>query len=382
MNLPKNQDILIIGGGVIGLSLARALRKRGAGSITVLERAGAPGTEASFAAAGMLTPQSETDEADDFFRFCTESNRLYPQFSEELFAETGVDIELETSGTLYLALTENDSEEIGARFHWQQRARLDVEHLTAEEARRIEPFISPDVREALFFPHDRQVDNRKLIDALKKFAEENEIKVFSDIEVVNLLTENGRAIGAETSGSEKLSAGKTVLATGAWTSLVKLDRRPLPLVQIEPVRGQMISFKTAKRLFSKVIYSPRGYLVPRLDGRILSGATIETVGFDKSVTAEGIDFVHQNALEIAPMLANLEISEKWAGLRPAAGDRFPVLGEFPGIENLYAATAHYRNGILLAPKTSQILADKITGTSQSEFLEVFSPRRFAAARGF
>jgi glycine oxidase len=144
----------------------------------------------------------------------------------------------------------------------------------------------------------------------------------------------------------------------------------------------MISFKTAKRLFSKVIYSPRGYLVPRLDGRILSGATIETVGFDKSVTAEGIDFVHQNALEIAPMLANLEISEKWAGLRPAAGDRFPVLGEFPGIENLYAATAHYRNGILLAPKTSQILADKITGTSQSEFLEVFSPRRFAAARGF
>jgi glycine oxidase len=382
MNLSKKSDILIIGGGVIGLALARALRKRGGGEITILERGAETGTEASYAAAGMLAPQSETNQSDEFFRFCAESLGLYRQFSAELFNETGVDIELETSGTLYLAFTEKDSEEILARFRWQKKAGLSVEHLSAEEARKTEPFVSPDVREALYFPNDWQVDNRKLMTALQKFARENEIEIFSNAEVVNLLTENGKVIGAETK-TKKFYAGKIVLAAGAWTSLVKIDHSALPLVKIEPVRGQMISFKTAKRLFSKVIYSPRGYLVPRRDGRILAGATVETVGFDKSVTEEGIDFVLGNALEIAPTLANLQIFEKWAGLRPAAGDYFPVLGEFPEIKNLFVATAHYRNGILLAPKTSEILADKITGTSRSEVPEVFSPRRFAAAtRGF
>lgn len=381
MNLSKKSDILIIGGGVIGLSLARALRKRGAGKITILERGSEPGKEASDAAAGMLATQSETDQADEFFRFCTDSRRLYPQFAEELFEETGVDIELETAGTLYLAFTEKDSHEIHARFEWQKRAGLSVEYLSAEEARRAEPFVSPDVREGLFFPNDWQVDNRKLIHALRKYAAENEIEILTGCDVKNLLTENNQVTGAETE-AENFFAGKIVLATGAWTSFVKLDHYALPLVKVEPVRGQMLSFKTAKRLFSKVIYSPRGYLVPRLDGRILAGATVEAVGFDKSVTEAGINFVWENALEIAPSLANLEIYEKWAGLRPVCGDSLPILGEFPEIENLFIATAHYRNGILLAPKTSEILADKITEAFASEYLEAFSPHRFAAAKSF
>ena len=151
---------------------------------------------------------------------------------------------------------------------------------------------------------------------------------------------------------------------------------------VKPIRGQIMSFRTAKRLFEKVIYSPRGYLVPRLDGRILAGATVEDVGFDKSVTTGGTDFLRENALEIAPCLVNLEPGESWAGLRPFAADGLPILGAFPEIENLFIAAAHYRNGILLAPKTAEIIANAIWGNTESKYLKIFSPRRFQTAKAF
>ncbi len=376
MNLSKNSEILIVGGGVIGLAIARELRKRGADRITILER-GAVGREASHAAAGMLAPQAETDEADDFFHLCDESNKLYPQFAEEILAETGISIELDRRGTLYLALTDEDVRQIRHRFAWQRRAGLSVEHLSADEARKLEPFISPDVREALFFPNDWQVENRKLLAALEKYAKSNNIKIVENSEIKSLLIENDKIVGAETVG-EKFAAEILVLATGAWTSLIKADGLRMPFVK--PIRGQITSYQTAKRLFGTVIYSPRGYLVPRRDGRILAGATVEDAGFDKSVTADGVDFLRENALEIAPSLVNLEPSESWAGLRPRAADGLPVLGAFPEIENLFIATAHYRNGILLAPQTAKILADATVGDAESKYLKIFSPRRFQAAK--
>ena len=157
-----NSDILIIGGGVIGLATARALRKKGVSRITILER-GAIGQEASHAAAGMLAPNAETEKLDDFFRLCNESNKLYPEFAAELQDETHIDIELDRQGTLYIALNDDDSAEIGRRFEWQRGAGLTVEHLTARETRTMEPFVAPDVRESLFFPNDWQVENRKLL---------------------------------------------------------------------------------------------------------------------------------------------------------------------------------------------------------------------------
>ncbi len=369
----KTSDVLIIGGGVIGLATARALHKKGVSNITILER-GAVGKEASHAAAGMLAPNAETEKADDFFRFCSESNELYPAFAAELFDETGVDIELDRQGTLYLALTETDSAEIGKRFEWQKQAGLTVERLSARETRSLEPFVSPDVRESLFFPDDCQVENRELLHALEKYAELNGIEIRENTEIENLLIENGKVTGAE-SGTEKFFAGKVILAAGAWTSLIKAENLLLP--QVKPVRGQMIEFHTAKRLFQKVIYSPRGYLVPRAGGRVLAGATVEDVGFDKNVTDAGIEFLRENTLEIAPSLVNLEIAEKWAGLRPFAADGLPILGSFPQMENLILATAHYRNGILLAPLTARILAENIVENKASDYLEIFSPRRFA-----
>jgi len=373
MSLTQKQEILIIGGGVIGLSLARELHKKGFRQITIFER-GLIGKEASFAAAGILAPQAETEKQDDFFHLCSESLKLYPQFAEELFEQTDVDIELDRNGTLYLAFTDEDAKEIRRRFEWQKQVGLQVEYLHAEDARRIEPFISPDVREALFFPNDWQVENRKLLHALQKYAELNNIEIREKTEIKNLLIENEKVVGAETA-AEKFYAEKVVLATGAWMSLIKLGDSALPF-EVKPIRGQMISFHTAKRLFSKVIYSPRGYLVPRFDGRILAGATVEDAGFDKSVNQSGIDFLRKHALEIAPGLVNLEIQDAWAGLRPFAADGLPILGELPEIKNLFIGAAHYRNGILLTPITARILADKITEDKDSEYLRIFSPQRF------
>lgn len=376
MNLSKTREVLIVGGGIIGLAIARELHKKGVSKITIAER-GELGKEASFAAAGMLAPNAETEKKDDFFRFCDESNKLYPNFARGLYDETAIDIELEQSGTIYAAFTDRDVQEIRRRYEWQKNADLAVEFLSAEAVRKLEPFISPDVREALFFPNDWQVENRKILTALRKYAETNQIEIVENAEIKNLLIENEKVGGAETADG-KFYAETVVLATGAWTSLIKAENFRLP--SVKPIRGQIVSYQTAKRLFQRVIYSPRGYLVPRLSGRILVGATVEDAGFDKGVTAAGTEFLMETALEIAPSLVNLNVAEKWAGLRPFAADGLPVLGAFPEIENLFIATAHYRNGILLAPKTAEILAGKIADGDESEYLKAFSPRRLNTAK--
>ena len=367
----KKTDILIIGGGIIGLSLARQLHKKGFKRITILEK-GATGREASYAAAGMLAVQAETDQPDAFFEFCHNSNKLYPQFSEELRDETGVDIELDKEGTLYLAFNKADESELRRRYEWQKKARLAVEKLSAIETHKLEPFVSPDILGSLYFPDDWQVENRQLLHALEKYAGLNEIEIRENAEVKNLLIANNKIVGAETE-REKFPAERVVLATGAWTSLIKGAEFSSPL--IKPIRGQIIVLHTAKRLFRKVIYSPHGYLVPRRDGRILVGATIEDAGFDKALSAGATAVLRETAEEIAPNLVNLKIHDQWVGLRPFAADGLPVVGEFAGVENLHIATAHYRNGILLAPITAKILADKIADGKHSEYFDKFSPHR-------
>ncbi len=371
-------SILIIGGGVIGLALAREFHKKGFKEITILEK-GLIGQEASFAAAGMLAPQAETNNADAFFNFCNESNKMYPNFAEELSDATSIDIELDRNGTLYLAFTERDTQEIRKRFEWQKDAGLEVELLSARETHKLEPFVSPDSLESLFFPNDWQVENRKLLIALKKYAELNDIQIIEQTEVTNLIFENEKIKGIQTESGKLFSADLVVLATGAWTSLIKHDEGILQMPKVKPIRGQMISFHTAKRLFTKVIYSRRGYIVPRKMGKILAGATVEDIGFENKTTDEGIEMVRENAIEISPSLANLPIDEKWSGLRPFANDGLPILGEIPNTENLFTATAHYRNGILLAPITAKVLVEKIVNKKDSEFLDKFGIKRFNSA---
>lgn len=358
------------------MTLARELKKRGVAAVAILEKNSATGAEASHAAAGLLSPQAEANENDDFLQFCLASGRLYPEFARQLYDETGIDVEFDSNGTIYLSFSEEDSQALHKRFEWQRNAGLSVERLSAVDTHKMEPFVSPEIRESLFFPNDRQVENRKLLLALERSAEFNGVSIVKNANVLSLPAAGGRVTAIETD-TEKFSAGTVVLATGAWTSLIKMGRAELPALKVAPRRGQMIGFRTAKRLFTRVVYSRRGYLVPRNDGRILAGATVEDAGFEKKVTRAGVDFVWNNSVEIAPSLERLDIQDKWSGLRPFAADALPVLGKVPGAENLFVATAHFRNGILLAPKTAEVMAENILSGQESLFIQTFNAARMA-----
>lgn len=372
----NSSNVLIIGGGVIGLSIARELHKGGVRRITIVER-GRVGNEASYAAAGMLAPNAEATSADEFFRFCRDSCGLFPVLADELFEETGIAIELDRSGTLYAAFTEEDSAELEEKHRWQLEAGMNVKRLSAAETLDAEPHISYEVRESLLYPDDWQVENRRMLDALREYASRNGIEILENVEAKQLVTENGRVLGAATE-TERLTANKTVLATGAWTSFIKIGNGRMPF-DVKPIRGQMISYRMTERRFNRVVCTPRGYLVPRADGRVLVGATVEDAGFDKAVTDEGVEGLRLAGTEIAPCLAGLEIDEKWSGLRPFAADGLPVLGAITGLEDVLIATAHYRNGILLSPLTAKVIAVMITRSESSELFEVFGAGRFERA---
>ena len=367
----ETADAIIVGGGVIGLTIARALRKRGVRDVMLIER-GQMHTEASWAAGGLLAPQIEADRTDDFFRLACASRDLYPDFARAMNEESGTDVELDTTGTLYLAFTSQAESEFRHRYDWQANAGFAIEWLNADKARALEPGISDAVRCALRFPNDIQVENRKLVRALTIANERLGVRLVSGRKVSELCVAQEQVCGVDTSIG-RVSAPVVVLAAGAWTSLIEST---LPEIEIEPVRGQMLCFEARPPLAHHVIYSSRGYLIPRRDGRILVGSTNERVGFDKNVTTEGMDKIRSMAVEIAPAVAHLPLIDSWSGLRPRAADDLPVLGSWAGIEGLFYATGHYRNGILLAPITGELIAKSIVEGVTSPMLAAFSPGRF------
>lgn len=373
-------DVVIIGGGVIGLSIARELALRGMRDVTVIER-GEFGKEASWAAGGILAPQVEADRPDEFFKLACASRDLYPAFARALQDETGIDVQFEQTGTLYLGFTEDDEHEMRRRFDWQTRAGLRVEWLGGEDARRLEANISPNVRCALRFPDDWQVENRRLTEALLASNRNLGVQLIANCEVRSVRIEGGRVTGIE-SAEASIDAATVVIAAGAWTSEIKTSATNSSPLQIEPVRGQMLCFKTEPAFARHVIYSSRGYLVPRHDGRLLAGSTSEQVGFDKRVTDEGTAAIKSMAFEIAPELESVAIVDSWAGFRPHAPDDLPVIGPAADTEGLFYATGHYRNGILLAPITAEIIAEAVTRRRFRAIAEAFLPARFATAMGF
>ncbi|HEY0322689.1 MAG TPA: glycine oxidase ThiO [Pyrinomonadaceae bacterium] len=370
----ETADAVVVGGGVVGLAIARALARAHFGRIVLIER-GQLGAEASHAAGGMLAAQAECDGADAFLELACASRDLYTGFAEALLDETGINIELERTGTLYLAFTERDELEIAHRYSWQSSAGLSVQRLTVDEARELEPCVSPEALSALRFPLDWQVENRRLVAALATAAENMGVQLLTCTNVESLLMERGHIKGVETAQGRIYSA-VVVVASGAWASSLLTAEMSEPVIRIEPVRGQMLCFDARSAFARHVIYSPRGYLVPRMDGRLLAGSTTEHAGFDKRVTATGASTILTHAMEIAPALGELTLVDAWSGLRPRAVDDLPVLGESAQTRGLFYAVGHYRNGILLAPITGELIAAEITSGIASPLMTAFTPERF------
>jgi glycine oxidase len=375
----QTADVVIIGGGIIGLTIARALARRGVRDVWLVERSSL-GAEASFAAGGILAPQAEANARDEFFELACRSRDLYPEFAAALLEETGVDVELDSTGTLYVAFTEGDFEDIEKRYEWQSKAGLALEKFSPAQARELEPCIAESVRGALRFPRDVQVENRRLLNALVNSVNKLGVTISTETNVESIKierrrsNERGRITGVVTSRGV-VSCQTVIVAAGTWSSTIEGACAP----KIEPVRGQMICFDAKPQLTRHVIYSPRGYLVPRHDGRLLAGSTSENAGFTKQVTAGGLHHILTNAHEISPKISTLPIVDTWSGLRPRAADGLPVLGPCDEIDGLFYATGHYRNGILLAPVTGELIAEAVADGRISPLLAAFSPNRFDLA---
>jgi glycine oxidase len=364
---------VIVGGGVIGLAVARELAHAGA-AVTLIER-GTPGAEASSAAAGMLSPLAEAAEPGPFLDLLLTARMEYPAFCAALRDETGIDAGYRDEGTLLLALRDADEEELEARFRWQTEMGLGVERLSAGEARRLEPAITPEVRWALRFPGDHQVENRQLARALWAAAAAAGVAFRIGAEATRLVRGAGGVASVGLSDGDSVAAGSVVLAGGSWAGRLEGLPRPLP---VHPVHGQLLALEALPPPVRHVVDSPRCYLVPRADGRLIVGATVERRGYRKSVTPRGVLQLLNGALEIAPGLGELAIAETWSGLRPGTPDGLPILGRDPELPNLLYATGHFRNGILLAPATGRLIRELLVGGSPSTDLTPYSIERFAA----
>jgi glycine oxidase len=368
-------DVIVLGGGITGLAAARTLAASGA-RVLVVERRRV-GAEASAAAAGMLAPQSgvAAEEGLPLLELALRARDHHLRLAPALEAETGISVELSRLGLIAVAFSEEDERELDRNLERQRSLGLDVISLGPEELREAEPNVSPGVRRALYFPGDRHLDNVRLTRALAASAVSRGASIVSGRPVTGLLAEQGRVAGVR-AGSDVIRAPLVVNAMGAWAGLLAGDPLPPP---VEPVRGQIVAFELAPALLRHAILSARGYLVPRADGRLLAGSTVERAGFDKSVTAVGLKGILDSALEIAPALADVPVIDSWAGLRPGTPDDLPIIGS-GALPGLFHAAGLYRNGILLGPLVGEIVACLALGKPVDVDLGAFSLGRFAPGR--
>lgn len=368
-----NGDAVIVGGGIVGLSAARALAAAGARTV-VVERSHV-GAEASTAAAGMIAPQAEAGEDSPLLALALKARDRHLSLALELQAATGISVDLAGRGLIELAFDAGDLAHLEARRDWQRRRGLDVDMLGAAEVRQAEPNVNDAVIGGLYVPGDRCVDNVRLVRALAAAAVTAGASIVTGRPVTGLLIDNGAVAGVR-AGAETFRAPVVVNAMGAWAALLEGDPLPPP---VEPVRGHIVCFDMAPPLLRHVVCSPRGYIVPRADGRNLAGSTMERAGFDKTVTAAGLARVIAIALEIAPVLGDVRVADTWAGLRPGTPDGLPVIG--PGaLPGLFHATGLYRNGILLGPLVGEIVAGLVRGDAPPVDLAPFSVMRFAGGQ--
>jgi len=371
-------DVAIIGGGVIGSSIAFELAAEKL-NVVLLDRE-EPGRGASWAAAGMLSPGPDSPDALPLVPLAKESLQLYRKFVAAIEEASGLHTHFASDGALQLFPGPQGEAERDKMVAELRALDIAIEPVSLNDARGMENAIGPEVRAAAWLPEEATVEPRLLMDALLAALRHHEVEIRSGCHVTSLLRQTSRCTGL-VAGGEEIAASFVVLAAGCYSSNLAPENsiendwlsRCAPT---HPVRGQMLALHSDKVNLRRVLRSERGYLVPRLGGRIVAGSTLEEVGFDKRVTAGGMRKILDAAIELAPNLAGAEIVETWAGLRPATPDNLPILGP-ADIENLFIATGHYRNGILLAPVTAKLARDWILTKSMSAAAAIFSPLRFA-----
>jgi glycine oxidase len=366
--------VAIIGGGVIGLAIGWRLAAAGR-AVTVFERDEA-GRGASWAAAGMLAAGVETEPGElDLLALNRRSQELWPGFAAELEDAAGMGIGLRCEGTLVVALNRDDAAQLRFNYDFQRQHGIALEWLSAAAAHAREPHLHPNLAAAVFSPADHQVDNRLLVEALKRAfrAAGGRLLEHRAVEAVDVAA--GRAVGVRAAG-ERHPADTVVLAAGAWSSQISGVPRHLP---VRPVKGQMLALKmdSSAPLLRHVVWAPKAYLVPRTDGRLVVGGTTEERGFDARLTAGGILALLEGAWRVVPGIEELPIDEMWVGFRPGSRDDAPMLGP-SGIANLVVATGHHRNGILLTPVTADLLARYVLGGELDPVARPFAVGRFAA----
>lgn len=343
--------VIVIGGGIMGTATALGLRDRGA-DVTVLERS-VLGAEASSAAAGILGGQVEAHDDHDLRAF-VKARDGYAEFVKALESRTGVSVGHRVCGIVKLV---NDEARAQKQCALHLSLGLRAELLLGPRVREIEPQISDDRRVALYFPDDAQVEPDRLLRALGAAVSASGVRVRSGAHVTGLVLEGDVCRGVSL-GAETLRADAVVLAAGSWASLV--PGVPLDLPRVTPARGQIVALEERPVRMKRIVFHEGGYVVPRGDGRVLCGSTVEHVGYEKAVTAKGLVDILSTACSAVPSLSSATLAGTWSNFRPFVRDGAPLVGAC-AIPGLFLATGHYRNGILLAPETAKAVVSAILG---------------------
>ena len=372
----RSADVIVCGAGVIGCAIARELAGSGA-RVTLLDRH-RPGAEASGAAAGLLTAQADRASDSPFARLCHASGALYPELARSLFDETGIDVHLSRCGSVRVAAPGGtDAEEMTELAGWQKAAGWRVERIAAREMAELSGgALAPEFTDALHFPEEAVVDNRELVRALRTSAERRGARILPGRAVRSILLGPDGSCGGVRTPEGDISGGAVVDAAGAWADL---DPAALPFpIPVRPVRGQIVEVAEDAGGIPRVLMRAGFYVAPREHGRILLGSTAEEAGFDKRVTVEGVRDLTAQGVTLVPRFSRARFVDAWAGLRPAAPDGLPILGETP-VRGFYLAAAHFRNGLLLAPATAGAVADLVAGRPARFDIGPYSVGRFGAA---
>lgn len=363
-------DCLIVGGGVVGLSAAYELAMGGR-TVRLLER-GKTGREASWAGAGILPPGAWFSDHLALEQLAHLSQPRQREWSLRLREATGVDDELETSGALYTITDENEARLVAKFARWRAQG-VESRRLSQKEVAEIAPGFVVD--EAFFLPDEMQLRNPRRLEALRLACLRLGVDVVTEAAVERFEQDDDRLLAARTADSA-YSAGEYLLTAGAWTGA--LAERLRIQTTVFPVRGQMLLLRCPQRRLDRIFHRDGSYLVPRRDGRVLVGATLEHAGFDKSTVGADIEALRRFAIGAAPEIQSAEVEASWAGLRPASGDGLPLIGRLPGLANGWIASGHFRSGLQFAPATAVLVRQLISGEPTEMDLAAFDPGRFAS----